>query len=202
MTTTLIIARHGNTFSPDQTPTRVGARTDLPLVESGEDQALRLGHHLKAMKLIPDLVFTSTLRRTIDTARLACVAMMCPAPSTPLPFLNEIDYGPDENKPEPDVRARLGEETLKTWDELGEMPTEWSPRPDEILASWGDFLNRCTHEFQGKTILTVTSNGIARFALHLTQNGQTTYPLKLATGAYGILKFDHNWVVSDWNIRP
>jgi probable phosphoglycerate mutase len=34
MTTRIIIARHGNTFTKDQTPLRVGARTDLPLVET------------------------------------------------------------------------------------------------------------------------------------------------------------------------
>lgn len=201
MTTTLIIARHGNTFTPEQTPTRVGARTNLPLVDSGEEQALRLGHHLKASHLIPDLVFTSTLRRTVDTARLACVAMMCPAPNTPLPFLNEIDYGPDENKPEPEVRDRLGELALKRWDEQGQMPPEWFPRPDEITESWQGFLNTCITDYPDKTILVLTSNGIARFALNCAENGDTC-PLKLSTGAYGILKYDKNWVVTDWNIRP
>lgn len=201
MTTTLIIARHGNTFTPEQTPTRVGARTDLPLVESGEGQALKLGHHFKAEKLIPDVVFTSALRRTVDTARLICVTMMCTAPATPLDFLNEIDYGPDENKPEADVKVRLGELALKRWDELGEMPAEWSPRPDEITESWLGFLKHCETEFQNKTILVVTSNGIARFVLNCAENGDTC-PLKLATGAYGILKYDKNWVVTDWNIRP
>ena len=34
MTTRIIIARHGNTFTKEQTPTRVGGRTDLPLVET------------------------------------------------------------------------------------------------------------------------------------------------------------------------
>ena len=29
----LVIVRHGNTFRAGETPTRVGARTDLPLVE-------------------------------------------------------------------------------------------------------------------------------------------------------------------------
>jgi probable phosphoglycerate mutase len=201
MTTTVIIARHGNTFSEGQTPTRVGARTNLPLVESGEEQALRLGHHLKISHLIPDIVFTSSLRRTVDTARLACVAMMCAAPNTPLAFLNEIDYGVDENKPEPDVRARLGEDTLKKWDDAGEMPDGWSPRPENIIANWKDFLTRCETEFKNKTILVVTSNGIARFVLNLAQNGDTC-PLKLSTGAYGILKYDTNWTVTDWNIRP
>ena len=33
MVTRILIARHGNTFTKDQTPTRVGRHTDLPLVE-------------------------------------------------------------------------------------------------------------------------------------------------------------------------
>lgn len=201
MTTTLIIARHGNTFNPDQTPTRVGARTDIPLVESGEDQALRLGHHLKSEKLIPDFIFTSNLRRTIDTARLACVAMTCTAPSAPLSFLNEIDYGDDENKAEPDVIATHGEEEMRQWDDLGQMPKGWLPRPDEITENWFKFMTQCEEDYSDKTILAVTSNGIARFALMLTENGHE-FPMKLSTGAYGILKFDKNWLVTGWNIRP
>lgn len=201
MTITLIIARHGNTFSTGQTPTRVGARTDLPLVQSGEEQALRLGHHLKAEHLVPDMIFTSSLRRTIDTAHLACVSMMCTCPAIQIDFLNEIDYGPDENKPEADVISRLGELSLKRWDELGTMPDDWSPRPDVITAHWQNFLKQCEAEYQGKTILTVTSNGIARFVLPLARNGDTC-PLKLSTGAYGILKYDKDWSVTDWNIRP
>jgi 2,3-bisphosphoglycerate-dependent phosphoglycerate mutase len=201
MTTTLIIARHGNTFNLDQIPTRVGARTDLPLVESGEEQALRLGYHLKSQHIIPDLVFTSNLRRTIDTARLACVAMMCPAPNSQLTFLNEIDYGKDENMHESDVIARHGDLTLKRWDELGEMPDGWSPRPDVIINSWKFFLDGCAKEHNNKTILLITSNGIARFALKHTENGDTI-PMKLSTGAYGILKYNQKWTVTDWNIRP
>ena len=201
MTTTLIIARHGNTFNASETPTRVGARTNLPLVASGEDQAVRLGLHLKSQQLIPDLVYTSTLQRTIKTAHLACVSMDCPAPHTALPFLNEIDYGPDENKPEPDVKARLGELALQRWDQLGEMPHEWSPRPDVIIGSWQFFLNKCQTDLNGKTVLIVTSNGIARFALNCVKNGDS-HPLKLSTGAYGILQLNDEWTVTDWNIRP
>lgn len=196
MTTTLIIARHGNTFTPDQTPTRVGARTDLPLVASGEEQAKKLGLSFQQKNLSPDIVFTSNLQRTIRTAELSC-----PIKSTPLSFLNEIDYGEDENKPESAVVARIGEETLKHWDENGEMPKGWSPRPAEITQNWCDFMERCADEFKDKTILTVTSNGIARFALMLAENGHE-FPIKLATGAYGILTFDDDWVVTDWNIRP
>ncbi len=50
--TTLIIARHGNTFGPEDTPTRVGAHTDLPLVKSGQEQARKIGAWLKEQNIL------------------------------------------------------------------------------------------------------------------------------------------------------
>lgn len=40
-----MIVRHGNTFRAGETPTRVGARTDLPLVE--EERARSAGRYLR-----------------------------------------------------------------------------------------------------------------------------------------------------------
>jgi 2,3-bisphosphoglycerate-dependent phosphoglycerate mutase len=40
-----VIVRHGNTFRAGETPTRVGARTDLPLVE--EERARSAGRYLR-----------------------------------------------------------------------------------------------------------------------------------------------------------
>jgi len=61
--TTLIIARHGNTFGPADTVTYVGAGTDLPLVDSGKAQAQKLGLYLKSNRFIPDVVYASALKR-------------------------------------------------------------------------------------------------------------------------------------------
>ncbi len=202
--TQIIIARHGNTFRSDETPTRVGARTDLPLTEDGEEQALKLGHRFKSENIKPDLVFTSQLRRTIDTARLACLAMGCSNEPHQLAFLDEIDYGPDENQTEDKVIERIGAHAIKNWDTQGIMPADWSPRPPAILLNWQNFLKDCVSQYRGKTIFIVTSNGIARFALAYMQNGRD-FPLKLKTGAFGILDYDEEheiWRVSDWNIRP
>ena len=69
--TTLIIARHGNTFGPDDTPTRVGLHTDLPLVEEGREQARAIGHYLRDNQMIPDVVYSSVLQRTTETAEIA-----------------------------------------------------------------------------------------------------------------------------------
>ncbi|MFA7275780.1 MAG: histidine phosphatase family protein [Pseudobdellovibrionaceae bacterium] len=201
MTTRLIIARHGNTFSEGQTPTRVGARTDLPLVESGENQALKLGHHLLAARLVPHHIFTSTLKRTIDTARLASLAMGYEGTREPSPIFDEVDYGAQENLPEPDVIAQLGTDVLAQWDKKGVMPEGWLPRPATIITQWQEFLTRCVSDHANQTVLVVTSNGIARFALALIPHGED-YSLKLATGAYGILEYDGEWSIAGWNIRP
>lgn len=69
MTTRIIIARHGNTFAKDETPRRVGGRTDLDLVE--EERGRNVGRYLKAKGLIPALVFAASLKRTVNTAKLA-----------------------------------------------------------------------------------------------------------------------------------
>lgn len=200
--TRIVIIRHGNTFRKEDTPTRVGARTDLPLTEEGEEQALRLGHHFKNSGIKPDRVFTSQLCRTIDTARLICLPLGCSKPSTPLGFLNEIDYGPDENQTEDKAIERLGKSALEKWDTESVMPEDWSPRPPQILLDWQNFMKQCATENEGQTIFAVTSNGIARFALALAEK-DPTLPLKLSTGAYGILERENggNWRVTQWNIR-
>jgi len=199
--TKIIIIRHGNTFNKGETPTRVGARTDLPLTTEGEEQALRLGHHFKTLGVAPAQIFTSHLRRTIDTARLICLPLGCGTPAKQLDFLNEIDYGPDENQPEDKVIERIGKSALERWDEDAVMPEAWSPRPPEIILAWQNFMKDCATTYKDQTVLAVTSNGIARFGLALAEKPQGT-PLKLSTGAYGILEFDKIWRVTHWNIRP
>ncbi|HRC26802.1 MAG TPA: phosphoglycerate mutase family protein, partial [Alphaproteobacteria bacterium] len=69
--TRLVIARHGNTFESGQTPRRVGARTDLPLTETGRAQGRAVGLLLRAQGMIPARVYTGSLRRTVETAREA-----------------------------------------------------------------------------------------------------------------------------------
>ena len=108
MTTRLIIARHGNTFTKDQTPTRVGGRTDLPLVES--ERGRNIGKYLKLKDMLPDVVFAAPLKRTMETARLAVAEMGLPLEVQAEDCFREVDYGPDETSP----RKRLLPEWEKT----------------------------------------------------------------------------------------
>lgn len=202
--TTLLIARHGNTFGPEETPTRVGARTDLPLVEKGREQARAMGQYLKAENFIPDQVFSSHLKRTYESAEIILDSLgQNDLAVTRSEIFNEIDYGPDENKPEEDVIKRIGAEAVKAWDEEAIVPEGWMVNPDQIIQNWKNF----AQDILGKgaqTTLVVTSNGIARFAPYLTNDFahfKENYKIKLSTGALGILVYKNGtWHVQGWNI--
>ena len=204
--TTLIIARHGNTFGPDDTPTRVGARTDLPIVESGQEQARKIGQYLRENRLIPDVVYTSNLSRTIETAEIAIKESGVSNPTYQLDIFNEIDYGPDENKTEDEVIARIGAQAIKDWDEKAIVPDGWIVDPDEITENWHKFGEQIRAFDDNETILVVTSNGIARFAPHITGDFDSfaaEHKIKLATGALAIFEYiDGKWTVKSWNLKP
>ena len=206
MTTRLIIARHGNTFGPGDTPTRVGRRTDLPLVASGEAQAKHIGDYLRRRQLVPDRVFTAPLKRSYDTARLAVEALGRDLSITIDARFNEIDYGPDENQPESAVVARIGEQALRDWNDHAKVPPGWLVDPKAIIDDWLAFGDMCRQSFSGQTVLVVTSNGIARFAPHLTgdfEGFRLRHGIKIATGALCFLHVQGSqWLVEEWNVRP
>ncbi len=189
--TTLIIARHGNTFGPHEAPRRVGAATDLPLVASGRRQAVLLGRYLLQQNLVPHAVFCSRLKRTRETAAIILRAAKISLPLHALRAFNEIDHGPDENALEAYVLARIGREALHAWEAHNIPPQGWRVNPAALTRMWRDF----GKGLQG-TVLVITSGGVARFAPCAAG--------KLATGAFGILRRaeDGTWACLNWNIRP
>lgn len=204
--TRLLIARHGNTFTSDQTPTRVGRRTDLPLVQSGKDQAMRLGIYLKDNGLVPDKIYTSNLKRTIEMGTIAGDVIGQSIEQVQHDMFNEIDYGPDENMPEDAVIQRIGKDAITAWNKKTTVPDGWLVDPNQIIKDWLSFGQKCEANYKGKTILAITSNGTARFAPHLTGNFDGfSGNLKLSTGALCILEKasnDDHWKIVDWNIKP
>jgi len=202
---TLLIARHGNTFASGDVVTRVG-KTDLPLVESGLEQGRAIGRYLKSAGLMPDVIFTSRLRRTIQTAEQVQAAMETDLPMEPLTMFDEIDYGPDENQPEEKVIERLGKAALLAWDEEAKVPEGWKVSPKAIIEHWRSFAADMLRSYAGKRILVVTSNGIARFAPHLTGDFEyfrSIHSLKVGTGRLCI--FEHQgdaWICREWNLKP
>ncbi|MDX2346108.1 MAG: histidine phosphatase family protein [Legionella sp.] len=200
--THLIIARHGNTFGPGDTPTRVGARTDIPLLQSGIEQAKSIHTYFKKNHIKPDIIYSSELKRTQQTAEHACPNM----PITPLACFNEIDYGPDENQTEADVIARIGQSAIDAWNQHAIVPPGWQVNPRAIIQNWLNFGAMLQKKHANQTIFVVTSNGIARFAPYLTNNFDAfceNHAIKLKTGALSAFSYINTaWQVNYWNLRP
>jgi broad specificity phosphatase PhoE len=206
--TQFYIVRHGNTFGPGDIPTRVGARTDIPLVISGRKQANLLGEYFAKNKIIFSAVFVSPLCRAIETIELIMTHQSSRPSLETLDILTEIDHGPDENQSEDDVVNRVGAEALKAWDESATPVPGWIVRHDERVKGWRDFFARQLVERPNDAILLVTSNGAARFALKSTnalEHAATSLDtLKLRTGSYGRIDFLTTGQIDlvSWNVRP
>lgn len=197
------IIRHGNTFDKGDVVTRVGARTDLPLSQSGEVQAAQLSVFFKNIKFTQ--AYASSLLRTQQTAEAILGAQKNNAAIQTLEFLKEIDYGPDENLPESDVVARLGQKAIEAWDRDCVLPQGWLADPQAIIDSWKRFFENIAQSEGAGPILLVTSNGIARFVLlAISERLQPGLDKKLKTGAFGRVSVSKigKTEVLDWNIRP
>jgi probable phosphoglycerate mutase len=196
MTSRLIIVRHGNTFDKGDVVTRVGGRTDLPLSVSGRAQAEGLARHFASHAFAT--ARSGPLKRTRETAAAILAAQANPPELTTDLFLREIDYGPDENRPEDEVIARIGKSALEAWERDFSPPPGWRVDPAALIGNWQETFAELRD--QPGDHLIVTSNGIARFAL--TAASATGYDGKLATAAWGVIVLEGEMVgVEGWNIR-
>lgn len=206
MTTRIIIARHGNTFTKDQTPTRVGGRTDLPLVE--EERGTLVGEYLVDVGLVPNKVFAAPLKRTMQTAALAVKALGFPMDIEEDNSFREIDYGPDENKTEDEVIARIGQEAIDKWNAEAIVPDGWKVDVKATIDTWVDFGKKVFRDYRDKNVLIVSSNGVIRFAPYLTGDFAAfaaSHDIKVGTGCVCVFeKEDENapWVCKVWNLKP
>lgn len=214
MTTRLIIARHGNTFTKEQTPTRVGAKTDLHLVE--EERGRNIGKYLRKKNISVDLVFCGPLKRHIQTAALACEELGGDLLSIQINHdFNEIDYGPDENKTEEEVMLRLGNgnaEIGKTiidlWNKEAKVPQGWEVDVEGIKQSWLTFADDVAREYNDQTILLVSSNGTIRFSPIITGDFDgfiSQNDIKVSTGGVCIFEKDETdtkWRCVEWGTKP
>lgn len=196
MASRVFIVRHGNTFDKGDLVTRVGGRTDLPLSVSGRTQAQALARHFASTTFTT--ARSGPLKRTRETARAILAAQAGPPDLITDLFLREIDYGPDENRPEDEVLARIGKAALAAWEDDGVPPPGWRVDPAAVTGNWQALFSKL-RDAPGEHLI-VTSNGIARFALAAAEARRPD--AKLATAAYGVIELSPDPAVIHWNLRP
>jgi probable phosphoglycerate mutase len=201
----------------------VGAATDLPLVE--EHRARSLARYLVSRGIRPDRVHAAPLARTTRTAELIVEEAGWRLPVIAEPRFTEIDYGPDENKTEEEVKLRLGTVIsraagrplpppaglreigagcLAEWDARAVVPPGWSVDVEGVIRSWEAFAGEIP---PGATVLLCTSNGMIRFAPRLLSVDYATFceehEIKVATGSLSLFRRAvTDWQCVAWNVKP
>ncbi|MHA6287548.1 histidine phosphatase family protein [Maricaulis sp. CAU 1757] len=167
----VLLARHGNTFGPGDTPVWVGAREDLPLVKTGEAQARALGEALREAGLRPARIIAGPLARTRRAAEIVAELTGFEADIEIDERLKEIDYGSWGGKSNAQIEAEFGADTLALWDQHHTRPpgVDWCPDEatlkDNALAAMAE-----AAETDGLALV-ITSNGILRY-MHAALMGE------------------------------
>lgn len=108
----LILLRHGeSTWNKEN---RFTGWVDVPLSEQGEREAAAAGERMRDVRI--DEVFTSVLKRAIDTTTIALEA--AGQPNAPIRYdsaINERMYGDLQGLNKADTARKFGDEQVKLW---------------------------------------------------------------------------------------
>ena len=203
----LILARHGNTFGPDDTPVWVGANEDLDLVEKGLEQSREIGRGLVAAGVVPDRILAGPLKRTRTGAALAAEQCGFSGEIEIDERLREIDYGVWGGKSDAEIAERWSADAIEAWRERSIVPAGagWSPSPEALKANARAVYDAATRDRGPDTaVLIVTSNGILRY-FHALLAGDTARPedAKVKTGRLGAARISQAGAeLLLWNAEP
>src|SRR6185436_981366 len=163
----LILLRHGQ--SQWNLENRFTGWVDVPLSPRGEAEARAAGEKLRGRRI--DEMFTSVLKRAIDTATLALEAGgIGPLPTVRDAALNERMYGDLQGLDKAEAARRFGADQVKLWRRSydvqppgGESLADTAAR---VIPFWRD---RILPELRaGKNVLVVAhGNSLRALVMHL-----------------------------------
>jgi 2,3-bisphosphoglycerate-dependent phosphoglycerate mutase len=148
MTYTLVLLRHGqSTWNKENLFT---GWVDVPLSEVGRAEAERAGELLVSSGLLPDILYTSVLKRAIQTANIALDAADRDWIDVKRSWrLNERHYGALQGRNKAQTLAEYGEEQFMTWRRSFDVPpppldddSEFSQSRDPRYAGLGGEMPR------------------------------------------------------------
>ena len=148
MTYDLILLRHGNSVWNQKN--LFTGWVDVDLSDQGRQEAKRAGELLGEKKLLPDLLYTSVLKRAINTAHIALDQIDRNWIPTERSWrLNERHYGSLQGLDKAETLEKYGPEQFQTWRRSYDTPpppiaddAEYSQAHDERYAGLGDALPR------------------------------------------------------------
>ena len=157
--TRISLVRHGQTdWNRDG---RIQGRSDIPLNDTGRQQARETGQALRARRF--DGIYASPLMRAFETAAIIAAELGMPAPVA-VPGLEERSYGRAEGMTGAEIRAAFGENRA-------DVP-EWE-NDASVLGRVLEALSALAAHHANERILVVAHGGvIGAVARHLTSGAR------------------------------
>lgn len=217
---TLILLRHGNSTWNQEN--RFTGWVDVDLSDQGRKEAKRAGELLAESGLKPDLLYTSKLKRAINTANIALAEAERSWIDVKRDWrLNERHYGDLQGKDKAETLAQYGPEQFQIWRRSFDVPpppisdeSEYSQANDERYAELGshipkteclkDVLDRMMPLWEneiskdlvsGKTVLvTAHGNSLRALVKHLDGISDADIAeLNIPTGIPLVYRLDENF---------
>ena len=185
MSGTLVLVRHGQ--SEWNLKNLFTGWRDVDLTEQGHAEAKAAGERLKALGLVFDIAFTSSLMRAQKTCQhILDVVGQSGLETIRDQALNERDYGDLSGLNKDDARAKWGEEQVHVWRRSYDVPPPGGESLKDTGARvWPYYLHDMQkHVLRGGTVL-VAAHGNSLRALIMALDGLTGEEIvkqELATG--------------------
>lgn len=193
--TTFYIIRHGQTDW--NLEGRWQGKADIPLNNTGREQAQRLAGHLHRRRIRFDAIYSSDLLRAWETATL--IADRLDVTLAPLPALQEIDVGAWSGLTRDEVVSRFHDlwERLHSGEDIprGGDGETFGQLYDRVVGA----VERLTSERPGQTIALVTHGGPVRaLLLHAARDkvGVLPRPLHVGNTSLSIIAC----MANDWRV--
>ncbi|OMC48532.1 phosphoglyceromutase [Mycobacterium sp. IS-2888] len=162
-TATLVLLRHGE--SEWNASNQFTGWVDVDLTAKGRAEAVRSGELLAEHNLLPDVLYTSLLRRAITTAHVALdTADRLWIPVRRSWRLNERHYGALQGLNKAETLARYGEEQFMAWRRSYDTP----PPPIERGSEFSQDTDPRYADIGGGPLTECLADVVARFLPYFT----------------------------------
>ncbi|HUH68524.1 MAG TPA: phosphoglyceromutase [Mycobacterium sp.] len=160
---TLVLLRHGE--SDWNAADLFTGWVDVDLTEKGRAEAVRSGELMAEHDLLPDVLYTSLLRRAISTAHIALdTADRLWIPVWRSWRLNERHYGALQGLNKADIKARYGEDQFMAWRRSYDTP----PPPIEKGSEFSQDADPRYADIGGGPLTECLADVVARFLPYFT----------------------------------
>jgi 2,3-bisphosphoglycerate-dependent phosphoglycerate mutase len=162
-TATLVLLRHGE--SQWNASNQFTGWVDVDLTDKGRAEAVRSGELLVEHNLLPDVLYTSLLRRAITTANLALdIADRLWIPVRRSWRLNERHYGGLQGLDKAETMARYGEQQFMAWRRSYDTP----PPPIEKGSRFSQDADPRYADIDGGPLTECLADVVTRFLPYFT----------------------------------